>query len=49
MMYFWFIPVLILLVGLLWGLYASATRRAPHRTDGRTVLDKETPNRRERG
>ena len=47
MMYFWFISALILLVVLLWAFYATATKRTPHRTEGRTVLDK--PIERESG
>jgi hypothetical protein len=40
MMYFWFIPAVIVLALLLWALYAGATKRAPHRTEGRTIVDK---------
>jgi hypothetical protein len=40
MMYFWFIPAFLLLLVVLWFLYSAATKRAPGRSDGRTVLDK---------
>jgi len=43
MMYFWLIPALVLFVLLVWWLYYSATRRAPHKTDGRTIVDKTNP------
>jgi hypothetical protein len=46
MMYFWFIPALILLVVFLWLFYALATKRAPGRTDGRTVVDKPVDDKR---
>ena len=42
MMYFWFIPALLLLVVLLWMFYAGATKRVPHRTEGRTIVDKNS-------
>lgn len=47
MMYFWFVPVLVLLLVLLWMLFAAATKKHPGRTDGRTVLDKESANKNE--
>lgn len=40
MMYFWFIPALVLLLVLVWLLYSAATKRVPGRTEGRTVVDK---------
>jgi hypothetical protein len=40
MMYFWFIPALLLLALLFWMLYGAATKRASGRTSGRTVTDK---------
>jgi hypothetical protein len=48
MMYFWFIPLLVLLVVLVWFLYSLATKRAPGRTEGRTLVDKSSEPNRER-
>jgi len=43
MMYFWLIPAVVIFLLLVWFLYYSATRRAPHRTEGRTIVDKTDP------
>ena len=40
MMYFWFVPALIILAIVLWALYAAATKKRADRTEGRTVFDK---------
>jgi hypothetical protein len=42
MMYFWFIPALVLLIVLIWFFYATATKKAPGRSEGRTVVDKSS-------
>jgi hypothetical protein len=47
MLYFWFIPALVVLLVLLWILYGAISGRASERTEGRTLLDK--PSRRRRG
>lgn len=47
MMYFWLIPAVVLLVVVLWVLYAAATKRAPQRTEGKTVVDKAPDHPRE--
>jgi hypothetical protein len=40
MMYFWLIPAVVLLALVIWLLYSNATKRAPGRSEGRTVVDK---------
>jgi hypothetical protein len=47
MMYFWFIPALVLLLALVWFFYAAATKRAPGRTEGKTLVDKPTGHERD--
>jgi uncharacterized membrane protein len=45
MLYFWLIPILVLLLLALWALYVGTRRRARGRSDGRTILDKGPPDK----
>ena len=46
MIYFWFIPALIIVLVLLWILYGAVAGRPAQRTEGRTILDKPSGRRR---
>jgi hypothetical protein len=46
MMYFWFIPAVLLLMVCLWIFYTMGTRKNPERVDGKTIVDNPSGRRR---